>query len=257
MWISHGVACSYKDYIGSSEISFAIAQTPDWAVRDFDLPESADLIKKERISMRRSSWTASLLAEPADRKNPGFGRIYLLIEFDSGQRYAEILPSSDSISGMPDMSFDDVNGDAFPDAWIKIPAGLNGVISRHYIYTLEFKEPLILFDSGVMLPSQVNLKPGRKAEAVFNDGAVMELTLQGMKNQADFYHPDGALRSVAQMEPAGFNSLEAGIRKKNGSVDLAGHFDIRFPGLPGSLRFIVKYGYTSGGWEPVAIEPVN
>lgn len=254
MWISHGVACSYKDYLNGSEISFSIAQTPDWAVRDFDLPESADLIKKERINMRRSSWTASLLAEPADVKKPGFNRIYLLFEFDSGQRYAEMLPSSDSISGMPDMSFDDLNGDAFPDAWIKIPL-LSGLFSRHYIYTLEFKEPLLLFDSGAMLPSQVSLKPGRKVEVDFNGGTVLEFSLQGMKNQTDFYNQDGALRSAAHMEPAGFNSLEAGIRNKNGSVDLAGHLDIRFPGLTGSLRFIVKYGYTSGGWEPVALMP--
>lgn len=257
LWISHGVTCTYKDFVTSSEISFAIAQTPDWAIRDFDLPDNAELIKKERIIMRRSSWTASLLAESAGKAKPGFKRIYLLLEFDSGQRYAEELPSSDSLSAMPDITFDDLNGDAFPDAWIEVPTGLQEKSSKHYIYTLQYKEPLLIFDSSLLLPSQITLQPGYRVEIDFSDGTVLYFSLQVLNGRTDFYNSDGSLRTQATTVPAGFNRLAAATRNKDGCVDLIGYFNIQFPGIAGTLNFAVTYRFQSGGWEPVKSEPAD
>ncbi len=256
-WFTGGYVCSLRDLGTTTVVVFALAGTPDWAVREFDLPEQGMLISKEKIKQKRLAWTASLVAVPAPENKTSYERIFLLLEFESGQRFAEGLPALSHEALLPKIYFDDLTGDAVYEAWITVPLNLENRTERHYFYSLQFKDPQIIFNTDYSLPSEIVFQKGYNLDIVFPDGTILQQTLPKQGKIASFYLSDGNLKTPVTLHPDGFSSLLESERLRNGSLNLAGLIALPMAGKESAGFVSITYQYNNGEWEPISSEYTN
>ncbi|MFO7616879.1 MAG: hypothetical protein R6V75_06480 [Bacteroidales bacterium] len=249
-WFNHGYACTMRDLGNSTVMVFAIAKAPDWAVRQFSLAEEVEVISKQKVTQRRQSWTASLLGAPAEGSPMLYERVYLLLEFDTGQRYTESLPPLPYPARMVRLTYTDADGNAFNDPWVIVELS-EGAGERHYIYSLQYREPIPVFDTDSQLPYELALRDKFVLDISFPDGTVLHQDLPRDERFGTFYSSGGLVREQLEIHPDGYHTLLEDGRNRDGSLNLAGTIPLVLSNgeVAGLIR--ISYRFSDGTWKPV------
>ena len=240
VWINRGYTCLYKDYINYSEIVFSLSTIPLWAVGEFGIPAGTEIIQKTLVNTRKMSWTASLLGLPLDAGRMIYSDILLLLEFAAGQRYLESVPKN-AINYLPRLIFEDCDGDGIPEAWLQVPSDKDGIQTRHFLFSLPFKEPNLIFSSDDLIPVSISIQNGSRIIITLQDETTRVLESQG---------PVAKLNQTVQLNPKGFKYLRSTKLNTDGSTNFIGGIELRTsPETPGFGILEISYKHTAGGWE--------
>ncbi len=267
IWINHGYSCHYKDYVDYSEIIFSIPTIPLWVVGEYSIPAGTQIVKKMNVSTRKMSWTASLLGLTSDAPRIAYSDYFVIFEFSTGQRYLAsvqknamdylssyrltqfaggqrfLLSIPETSTGfLPDMIFEDCDGDAIPEAWVTIPVDKHGRQSRHLLYSIQFKEPNVIFDTDDLIPAAIHI----------NGSGILSVTMQdGSGRTPDLSAPLKVSGRPSPLYPKGFRYLNATKRNSDGSINFHAGIEIRLtPNSPvlGVLDIVFKRA--PGEWSP-------
>lgn len=245
IWINNGYTCQYKDYLSYSEIGFSISTIPQWAVGEFDLPAATEILRKTSVKTRRMSWSASLLGFPSVASRSVYSDLFLMVEYSTGQRYVVSIPYN-PISYLPAFSFEDCDGDAIPEAWIQVPANISGTLTRHYLFSLSFKEPNLIFSSDDQIPISLTYQGNSGIRVTFPDGTSQIVTGKVKGGGADQNTP---------FKPEAFRYLRTTRLNNDGSTNFTGGIDLMHsPGTAGEGLLEITYRHIPGGWEPGSIQ---
>jgi len=249
-WINRGYSCVYKDYIDYGDIIFTLMAAPSWISGEFDAPGNTELIQKNRIVTKKLSCTCSLLAQPADTGRLVFQNVLLLLEFANGSRFLEMIPDLPA-SYLPVIQYDDMTGDGTPDIWISIPTDPGCSVTRQYIYTIPFREPVLVFNSNDMLPSALRFTEGKQISALMPDGTVHQVVVPASSTAASVFNAAGKPSFTDNITPAGFTSFTPNLRNRDGSVDFTGRITMKpeNQALPDYGCLEILYHFATGGWE--------
>lgn len=250
IWINRGYSCLYKDYIDYSEVVFALSTVPLWAVGEFDIPAGTQILQKTLVSTMKMSWSASLLGFPLNASGMVFSDVFLLLEFTTGQRYLASVPQNSS-GFLPSLFFEDVNGDAIPEAWIQVPDDIKGRQTRHYIFSLQFREPDLIVSSEDLLPAAISIQDRYKIAVNFQDGTT---------RSAEFPKQGAAPGQTWQLEPKGFTYLRPTKLNTDGSANFIGGIELfQQPDYMSIGILEIIYRHSPVGWEPDQIKllPIN
>jgi hypothetical protein len=276
IWISRGYSCLYKDFMNYSEIIFSLSTVPLWAVGEFNIPAGTEILRKTLVNTRKMSWSASLLGFTSDAPKMIYSDFFLLLEFATGQRFLESIPKNpagylqttlllkfatgqscllsvpkNAIGYLPTLTFEDFDGDAIPDARIQVPADITGNQARYYIYSMQFKEPNLIFSSDDLIPSDISIQDGSRIRATFPDGT--ELSIESQKQ---FTLPD----KTTHFKPAGFRFLQTTKLNTDGSTDFVGGIELRLSRKNTAFGTLeITYKHLPGGWGPhqIKVIPLN
>jgi hypothetical protein len=244
-WINRGYSCLYKDYMDYSEIVFSLSTLPAWAVGEFGIPAGSQMLRKTQVSTRKLSWSSGLIGLPAASPIMTYASLFLLVEFTTGQRYVAAIPENGP-GYLPDFTFDDCDGDAIPEVWVRVPADLTGSVMRHYLFTMKFKEPNLIFNGDELLPASIQLDEPGKITINYADGS---------SRQAPMTKPEEFASKT--LIPAGFSSLVTTRLNSDGSANFTGTINLPGPGEKGASGHIeITYKHTTGGWEPDVVKYV-
>ena len=274
IWIMRGYSCLYKDYSNYSEIVFSLSKVPLVIVGEFDIPAGTEILQKTLVNTRKMSWNASLLGYPAEVPRMTYSNIFLLLEFVTGQKYLVSLPKNaidflsgscflefatrqrclmtvpkNSIGYLPFLTFEDCDGDGIPEAWIQVPIDIKGSQSRHYIFSLPYKEPNLIFNSDEQIPTAIRIKNGSQIQVTFQDGTI---------RVAEAPNPVSAPNQITQLTTNGFQYLRSTKLNTDGSTNFVGGIELsRSKEAPGSGILEISYKHTVGGWEPGEINLIQ
>lgn len=266
IWIKRGYSCLYKDYIDNSEIVFGLSTAPIKTIGEFDIPEGTEILQKSIVNTRKMSWTASLLGFPSNASGMVYSDVFLLLEYSTGQKYIASIPKNavgylqklfllefptrqrvlmsipnNAICYLPTLTFEDCDGDAVPDAWLHVPCDINGSQTRHYLFSLQFREPNLIFSSDDLMPSGVNIRKGSQITVTYPDG-----TIRAMESP----RPLVTASQTVQLNPKGFKYLNTTRLNTDGSTNFIGGIELPTPvGHPGTGILEITYKHSSGGWE--------
>jgi len=245
LWINYGFSCLYKDYVNFSEVTFSFSTVPAWVVNEFGVPAGSEILHKTRISTRKFSWTASMLAFPQGAAAMTYSNVYFLLEFSDGTKFLEGLPQHD-LNYRADFTFEDYNGDAIPEVWITVPADLQAHQVRHYLYSLQMKEPSQVFNSDEQMPMVISVQNNSTIKVTFPDGTI---------RNAKSAEPLEITNQTVPVIPDGFTYLRPSKRNNDGSANFLGGIEIRTSEQSPSLGIVeIQYKHTTGGWIPDQIK---
>ncbi|MDD4646179.1 MAG: hypothetical protein PHY99_09345, partial [Bacteroidales bacterium] len=245
LWINYGFSCFYKDYVNYSEIVFSFSTVPTWVVNEFGVPAGTEILHKTRINTKKFSWTASMLAFPLGATAMTYSDVYFLLEFSDGPKFLEGLPQHD-LNYRADFTFDDYNGDAIPEVWVTVPADLQAHQVRHYLYSLQMKEPNQVFNSDEQMPIAISVQNNSSIKVTFPDGT---------ESNAKSAEPLEITNQTVPVIPDGFLYLRPSKRNNDGSVNFFGGIEIRTSEQSPSLGILdIQYKHTTGGWAPDQIK---
>ena len=276
VWVNHGYSCLYKEFLGFEDIVFTVSAAPAIIVSEFMIPASTEIIQKLQVNTKKMSWTASLLATPAIRPRTAYTDYFILLEFTTGQRYLESIPKNpgnyllnrmfleftggrrflmdvpNAPTGyLPDLQFDDLDGDAIPEAWIGIPSDPYDAAARHYLYSLPFREPNLVLNSDDLMPASVTLGPGATVTVTGQDGDNVSLTCPSMSQ----------LKVNITLYPKGFSTFVVARRNNDGSTDFTGSIPLnRLAGCNCDRILEIPVLHVQGGWEakvPILTQPAR
>jgi hypothetical protein len=267
IWINHGYSCLYKDYQNYSEIVLSLSTIPLWVVGEFGISTRTEILKKIAVSTKRMSWTASLLGFPSNTAGMMFSDIYLLLEYSTGQKYLESIPKglssffstntslkfatgqslqlqipNQAISYLPVLTFEDCDGDAIPEAWIMTSSEPNQQRTRHYLYTLKYKEPNMIYNYEEQAPESIQIKKGSDIAITWQNGLTEEIasTLGALNMQESI-----------KVNPKGFKYLKTTKLNPDGSTNFIGAIELTISLGGGNLGYLeITYKHITGGWEP-------
>ncbi len=240
IWINRGYTCLYKDYIDYSEIVFALSTVPSWIVGEYDIPAGTEILRKAKANTRKMSWTASLLGFPSDAPKMIFSDVFLLLEFTTGQRYLVSVPKN-AIGYLPTFTFEDCDGNAIPEAWIQVPSDINSSQTRHYLFSLQFKEPNLIFNSDEQIPSAISFQNSSKILVTFQDGTTRVV---------ESPRPVAIPNQTEQLKPNGFKYLNTTKLNTDGSTNFIGGIELsRSTEAPGLGILEITYKHSRSGWE--------
>jgi hypothetical protein len=266
IWTNQGYSCMYKDYLTYSEIVFTLSRVPLWTVGEFEIPAGTEIISKIPVKTRKMSWTASMLGYPATSPMMTYSDYFILLEFSTGKRYLESVPKNPinfltarrfldlpagqriqldlplSASGyLPDLIFEDCDGDAIPEAWIRITADPAAKEQRHLLYALPVMEPNLILNSDDLLPTKIVLKKGSGVMVTFHDGTTREVESPVQP---------GFPVKPRYLNPNGFRFLKIAGRNTDGSVNFTGGIDLdHLAGKSGTGILEITFRHVQGGWE--------
>jgi len=266
VWINRGYSCLYKDYIDFSEIVFTLPTVPLTAVGEFDIPTGTEILRKVMVNTRKMSWSASLLGFTSDAPKMIFSDVFLLLEFATGQKYLVSLPKSaigflstpyllefaagqrclmivpqNGIGYLPLLTFEDCDGDAIPEAWIQVPFDLKENQARHYLFSLQYKEPNLIFNSDEQVPSAISIKNGSQIMVTMQDG-----TTRVVESPKPITIPNQG----AKLHPKGFKYLNSTKLNTDGSTNFIGGIELRLSQETPSMGILeITYKYSPSGWE--------
>jgi hypothetical protein len=239
IWINHGFSCLYKDYIDYSEIVFSLSTIPLWTVGEFDIPAGTQILRKSNVTTSKMSWSAALLGFPANTPALAYSNIFLLLEYSTGQRYVASIPDN-PVNFLPELLFEDCDGDAIPEAWLQVPIDPSGNMMRHFVFSLKFKEPNMVFNSDEQIPASISILNGTKISVTFQDGS---------SRMTDA--PKALGLTDKTFIPNGFRYLRTTKRNADGSTNFAGGIAIPSSSdMQNSNLVEILFKHTPGGWEP-------
>lgn len=266
-WVNRGYSCLYKDYLNYSEIVFSLTTIPSWAAGEFEIPAATEIVRKMMLSSRKMTWTASILGLPANAREMTYAEVFLLLEFSTGQRYMAGIPKTassyhmnhillefatgqrclmnlpkNSISYLPDLYFEDCNGDGIAEAWIQLSYDLQGKQKRYYIYSFQFKEPEIIFNTDELIPSDIVINTDKRVIVTFQDGISREVEIPD-----DITLPDHPVK----LKPRGFGYLKTTTLNSDGSANFAGGLELSLSEGGSSAGILeIAFKNSSGTLEP-------
>jgi len=249
-----------------SEIVFSLSTIPQWAVGEFGIPAGTEIIQKTPVNTRKMSWTASLLGFPSDAAKMIYSDVLLLLEFSTGQKYLVSIPKNptgylqtlfllefatgqrclmsvpkNAISYLPKLIFEDCDGDGIPEAWLQVPSDKDGIQTRHYLFSLPFKEPNLIFSSDDLIPVSIGIQNGSRVMITFQDATTRVVESPG---------PVARPNQDIQLNPKGFKYLRSTKLNSDGSTNFVGGIQVQTsPGAPGFGILEISYKHTAGGWE--------
>jgi hypothetical protein len=266
LWINFGYSCLYKDFIDYSETVFSISTVPIWMTGEFDVPASTEILKKSVVKTMKMTWTASILGVPYAGKGLTYTDIFLFFEFITGQKYLVSLPKNaidylsrpylmefgtgqrfyltipeNSIGYVPTVTFEDCDGDAIPEAWIQVPIVAGGSQVRHYIYSLKYKEPNLIFNSDEQIPLAISIAINSRVTVTLPDGALRTVEIP---------RQTGIVPQAAKLIPKGYNYLNNSPRNTDGTTNFTGgiEFQVSSKGITNPILEII-YKHIPNGWE--------
>lgn len=266
IWINRGYSCLYKDYYDHSEIVFALSTVPLWTIGEFNIPPITEIVQKYNANTRKMNWSTSLLACPSNARLYEFSDVFLVAEFTSGQRYLASIPKNpacylssllslefatgqrlllnvprNSISYLPWLSSEDCDGDGIPEAWIHTPGDPGRNQSRHYLYSLQYREPNLIFNSDDQVPSGIIIGNDSQLSVILQDGTVRNI---------DTPNPLTKQNQTIHLSPKGFNYLNTTKLNNDGSTNFIGGIELRESENSPVLGVLeITYKYLTGGWE--------
>jgi hypothetical protein len=271
IWINHGYSCLYKDYQNYSEIVLSLSTIPLWVVGEFGLFSRTEILKKCVVNTKKMAWTASLLGMPSNVARMMYSDVYLLLEYSTGQKYLESIPKgltsyfytntalkiatgqsfqlqipNQSISYLPDLTFEDCDGDAIPEAWITTSSEPNQQLTRHFLYSLKYREPNLIYNYDELAPESIKIIDESKVIISWQHGPTEEIE-----------PASGSLNSIQniQLNPRGFKYFKSTKLNSDGSANFIGGIELPFSPEGSSFGILeITYKHISGGWEPEQIK---
>jgi hypothetical protein len=242
-------------------------------VGEFNIPNGTEIIRKMNVSMRKMNCTASLLGFAPVAPKLAYSDFFLLFEFNTGQRYLVSIPKNpidflqqrhfvdfaggsrlylsipqNAIGYLPVMTFEDCDGDAIPEAWIRIPGDLEGTRYRHLLYSIQFKEPNLVFDTDDALPSTLTFRGNSGITVTWPDGSSVD---------AEMSAPVAAPGQVEPLHPRGFAYMNSTRLNNDGSTNFIGGIALKTPAKARDLGILeITYGHVKGGWEPREVKVI-
>jgi hypothetical protein len=248
IWVNRGYTCLYKDFIDYSEIGFSLPTVPLWVVGEFDIPTRTEILQKTTVNTKKMSWAASLLGVPSNTPQMIYSDIFLLLEYTTGQKFLESVQKN-SIGFLPGMAFQDCDGDAIPDAWIQVPSNKTRTQIKHYLFSLQYKEPNPIFNSDDLIPSDISILGGSRITVTFQDGTTRTIDCQ-VQNALP--------GQVITIKAKGFKYLNSTNLNTDGTTNFIGGIEL-YQGSESSGIGILEIGYkhTANGWEPEQVKFVK
>lgn len=250
-WVNHGYACTMRDLGTYTTVVFSLVRTPDWTVNQFGLPNHTEVISKHMVVQQRQSWEASLLGAPTEGSPMLYDHVYLLLEFQTGERYLENLPPLPYPAKMVKLDYNDMDGNAFLDPWIIVELAEGVGRERHYIYSVQLKEPIPIFETESLLPYEIALADNKTLLITFPEGSVHHQKLPLNCQLQEYYTSEGEITVPLAISPDGFHSLVAENRNRDGSLNLSGVIRLlTLDGKPaGEIQIL--YEFNNGTWRPL------
>jgi hypothetical protein len=266
IWINNGFSCQYKDYVDYSEIAFSLPYVPLWLVGEFSIPNKTQIISKRNIKTKKISCTASLMGFTSSAPRITYADFFLFMEYTRGQKFLVSIPKNpmdymynqrwvefctrqmfhisipeNSIGYLSSMSFEDCDGDAVPEVWIQVRGDKQGNQSRHLLYSIQFKEPNLIFDTDDLIPTEISFLSSSQILVSWPDGASREITLPKPLN----------IPSKAQkIHPKGLKYLKTTKLNSDGSANFIGGIELRLsPESPVLGILEITFKHTPGAWE--------
>jgi hypothetical protein len=248
-WINHGYATIFKDYIEYGEIAITLSKASSWISGEFDIEPNTLLAQRTVVRTKKYTLTASLMAVPSDTSKVAYQSYLIDLYYNTGQRFVENLPETET-GFVPSMKFDDTDGTGTEDVWITIPMNESQTISREYIFSLQFKEPILIFNSNDFVPSEIRLAEDFTIEIIMPDGSITTLPVPAGNPHRVLFDAKGAPSNPSfSLMPKGFSSFKAQPRNRQGSLDFIGTISLK----PGDARekggIEIAYKAVTGGWE--------
>lgn len=273
IWINHGYSCQYKDYLDYSEIIFTLSTVPLWVVGEFNIPNGTGIIRKMNVSTRKMNCTASLLGFSPVAPKLAYSDFFLLFEFTTGQRYLVSIPKNpidfiqfrhfvdfaggsrcylsipqNAIGYLPYMTFEDCDGDAIPEAWIRIPGDSEGTRFRHLLYSIQFKEPNLIFDTDEVIPSTISIQGNSRVTVIWPDGSSVDAAMPA---------PVAASGQGGPLHPGGFAYLNSTRLNNDGSTNFTGGIALKMSAKSQPIGILeINYRHVKGGWEPGEVKVI-
>ncbi len=248
-WINNGYSCVFKDDTEYGDLVFSLSMASAWVSGEYDIDAATEIVQRTVTQTRKVTWTTSLLAQPADTGKTTYQRLILVLDYKSGERYVENLPDLE-YSYLPSMQFDDTDGSATLDAWITVPLSPDGKVTRQFIYSLQFKEPILVFNSFDFLPDAVRFVTGKQLEIHMLDGTLHRVDVPGESKVAKAFGSGGLPVRNIEILPSGYSQFKATPRNRDGSMNFIGTILLideytkeNFGGIE------ILYQYVTGGWD--------
>ncbi|HBB91443.1 MAG TPA: hypothetical protein DC042_06925 [Bacteroidales bacterium] len=248
-WINRGFSCVFKDDVEYGNLVFSLSMASAWVSGEYDIDATTEIVQRAISQTRKTSWTTSLLAQPADTGKTVYQRLILVLDYRSGERYVENLPDLE-YSYLPSLQFDDTDGTATLDAWITAPVNSGGTVTRQFIYSLQFKEPILIFNTNDFLPDEIRFVSGKQIEIRMADGTLHRIDVTGESPAAKAYGSGGVPIRDITIRPAGYSQFKPTARNRDGSMNFIGTISLideytkeDFGGIE------ILYQYVTGGWD--------
>ncbi len=248
-WINKGFSCVFKDDVEFGTLIFSLSMASAWVSGEYDIDPTTVIVQRVINQTRKTSWTTSLLAQPSDSAKTVYQRLILVLDYRTGERYVENLPDLE-YSYLPSMQFDDTDGTATLDAWITVPINPGGTATRQFIYSLQFKEPILIFNSNDFLPDEIRFVSGKQIEIHMTDGTLHRIDVKDGSTAGKAFGSGGAPIRDITIRPAGYSQFEPTARNRDGSMNFIGTISLIDEYTKESFGGIeILYQYVTGGWD--------
>jgi hypothetical protein len=248
-WINQGYSTVFKDYIEYGDIALTLSKATSWISGEFEIESNTILAQRTVIRNKKYTLTASLMAVPSDTSRVAYKSYLIDLMYNTGQRFVENLPETE-VGYIPSMKFDDTDGTGTEDVWISIPMNENKSITREYIFSLQYKEPILIFNSNDFVPSEIRLTDDYTAEINMPDGSLFPLIIPQGHPYRTLFESNGKPKDPGySLVPKGFTSFKAQPRNRSGSLDFVGRISLNPTDKTDQGGIEVSYKSVTGGWE--------
>jgi len=249
IWINRGYATVFKDYIEYGDIAITLSKASSWISGEFDIEPNTLLAQRTVIRTKKYTLTASLMSVPSDTSKIAYQSYLIDMMYNTGQRFVENLPETET-GYVPYMKFDDTDGTGTEDIWITVPMDDSQTVSREYIYSLQFKEPILIFNSNDFIPAEIRLVEGFGIEITMPDGSTSPMTIPQGHPFRSFFNGNGTPKDPElSIMPKGFSSFSALPRNRTGSLDFVGQISLNQTNPSDKNCIEIRYKAVTGGWE--------
>ncbi len=252
VWIHQGLAVSLKDYTDYTEVGFSIPKVPVQQAGKFGIDSRFEIFEKLLLEVDQEKLEVSLMALPVQKELEFFNGLMLMVDNKMGQ--SELTDPYQENTLVKDLYIDtlDFNNDDIPELWIRFEPVDDTIGRVHKIYTIEFYEPILTFDSSIDIQEglQARLVNGFQIEVLFHDGTkFMHPVNRKIKSVAQKFNSNGVLTGPDLILPGKIKYL-----KLKGQHDQDRTLESSIPLIDASSNvpigdLIVHWKLDSGYWE--------
>ncbi len=257
-WIQNGYSCSLKDYRQFTEVNFGVSPAPGAAIAEFYLDPGIKLIEKFVMNIKGEKLEISLLGLPRAGRNLFYDRLFILASTQTGGLYLDELPEERNGGTNPRLEVSDLTGDNIPDVWLKVDIDPDGFCTNNFIYTMELKEPLLIFDplDDLFFELEGEFQDDYNALIIIDGAERSILPLQ--KDKEDYktiFDQKGKLLKEVKVWPGCLERIEAQAYKSKKGSQIIGYLAIHGVSKSDIIGYMqATWDYSSGGWELRSLE---
>lgn len=257
-WIKNGYSCSLKDYRQYTEVNFGISPAPGAAIAEFNLDHKVKLIEKTLLTIKGEKLEVSLLGLPRSGRNLYYDRLFILNTTQSGRLYLDELPEERNGGINPRLEVTDLTGDNIPDVWLKVDIDPEGTCTNNFIYTMELKEPLLIFDplDDLFFELEGEFQDDYNALIIIDGAERSNLPLQRDKEDyKGIFDQNGKILKKVHISPGCLEKIEAQPYKSKAGSQINGYLSIYGVSRSDIIGYLIaSWDYDSGGWELRSLE---